>query len=162
MNQATKISSFFKIMIILINHIFNAFRCSSLPTSIRPPHSSPLPKKWSVEASVPQHPVYFSFIFCFHHSMDQMLIFLLLAIFLHSQLPLILTAKQPPPPLPKSHIAVQGSVFCDVCYDNTFSRQSYFLPGKKCTFLELFLNTPICGSELIIMNRGKCAYPVQI
>ncbi|MFS8029091.1 hypothetical protein Hanom_Chr16g01518261 [Helianthus anomalus] len=28
-----------------------------------------------------------------------------------------------------SHITVTGSVFCDVCYDNSFTKHSYFLPG---------------------------------
>ncbi|KAL0447271.1 UNVERIFIED_CONTAM: hypothetical protein Slati_1855000 [Sesamum latifolium] len=36
---------------------------------------------------------------------------------------------QPPPPQPTSHITILGSVYCDVCYRNTFSKHSYFLSG---------------------------------
>ncbi|KAL0289829.1 UNVERIFIED_CONTAM: hypothetical protein Sradi_7063900 [Sesamum radiatum] len=34
-----------------------------------------------------------------------------------------------PPPPPTSHIIILGSVYCDVCYHNTFSKHSYFLSG---------------------------------
>ena len=33
-------------------------------------------------------------------------------------------------PKPRSRITVIGTVYCDICSNNTFSRHSYFLPGK--------------------------------
>ncbi|XAR48214.1 hypothetical protein NMG60_11030958 [Bertholletia excelsa] len=33
------------------------------------------------------------------------------------------------PEKPTSHITVIGAVYCDTCYENTFTKQSYFLPG---------------------------------
>ncbi|XP_027095333.1 uncharacterized protein [Coffea arabica] len=62
---------------------------------------------------------------------DKMFLFLLLLLLLATlcvQPPLVLLAQ---PLQPTSHITVQGSVFCDACYDNTFSRSSYFLPGAQ-------------------------------
>ncbi|KAG0446949.1 hypothetical protein HPP92_028589 [Vanilla planifolia] len=32
---------------------------------------------------------------------------------------------------PKTNITVIGSVFCDPCSENTFSKHSYFLPGVQ-------------------------------
>uniref|UniRef100_A0A5B7BWR8 Pollen Ole e 1 allergen and extensin family protein n=1 Tax=Davidia involucrata TaxID=16924 RepID=A0A5B7BWR8_DAVIN len=58
-------------------------------------------------------------------SMDLMLLFVLLLASLCTH-PLMLAAQ---PSKPTSHITVVGAVFCDVCYNNTFSRHSYFLPG---------------------------------
>ncbi|CAI9768779.1 unnamed protein product [Fraxinus pennsylvanica] len=47
-------------------------------------------------------------------------------IFLLATFPYLIRAE---PQNPTSHITVIGSVYCDVCYDNTFSKYSYFLPG---------------------------------
>ncbi|KAK4423966.1 hypothetical protein Salat_1979500 [Sesamum alatum] len=41
----------------------------------------------------------------------------------------VLLLAQPPQPTSSSHITILGSVYCDVCYRNTFSKHSYFLPG---------------------------------
>ncbi|XP_059316498.1 uncharacterized protein LOC132067319 [Lycium ferocissimum] len=41
----------------------------------------------------------------------------------------VLSVSARPVEGPSSRIIVQGSVFCDVCCDNTFSKHSYFLSG---------------------------------
>ncbi|KAJ8430856.1 hypothetical protein Cgig2_015516 [Carnegiea gigantea] len=38
---------------------------------------------------------------------------------------------RPKPLRPNSQITVIGTVYCDICSNNTFSRQSYFLPGVE-------------------------------
>ncbi|KAI3452560.1 hypothetical protein Pfo_009224 [Paulownia fortunei] len=53
------------------------------------------------------------------------ILFLFLFLFLANS-PCLLLAQ---PPQPTSHITILGSVYCDVCYYNTFSKHSYFLPG---------------------------------
>ncbi|KAL2560035.1 proline-rich protein 4-like [Forsythia ovata] len=55
--------------------------------------------------------------------MDPVFIFLLATLFIFSSL------VQAEPPKPTSHITIIGSVYCDVCFDNTFAKYSYFLPG---------------------------------
>lgn len=49
----------------------------------------------------------------------------LVSLFLHSLIPHASTQ-----PTPSSDITIVGAVYCDACYNNSFSKQSYFLPGK--------------------------------
>lgn len=77
---------------------------------------------YSTVSCVQPCPLYTSTMFS---SMDPVFIFLLATLF---TFPYLLGAG---PQNPSSHITIIGSVYCDVCYDNTFSKYSYFLPGKK-------------------------------
>ncbi|PSR84737.1 Major pollen allergen Ole e like [Actinidia chinensis var. chinensis] len=59
-------------------------------------------------------------------SMNPVVLFLFLVLSFLAIHPLVLVAQ---PPTPNSHISVVGAVYCDTCYDNSFSSHSYFLPG---------------------------------
>ncbi|KAJ8423090.1 hypothetical protein Cgig2_012977 [Carnegiea gigantea] len=62
-----------------------------------------------------------------------MIVWLLLSLFS----PLLLLAPHIQPieaergPKPYSHITVIGTVYCDICSNNSFSTHSYFLPGVE-------------------------------
>lgn len=106
-------------------------------------------------------------------SMDQNLFLFLLLATLFAQ-PLVLLAQ---PPMPTSHITVQGSVFCDACHDAAFSRHSYFLPGnfflvttelKRLHFwtlsmrkLMMLILTLCLYIFVCIFNRRASSYSVQ-
>lgn len=68
---------------------------------------------------------------------DQIFFVLLAILFIH---PL---SASPPPAISTSRITVVGAVFCDTCSTNSFSKDSYFLPGDKILdptgFFNLFL-----------------------
>ncbi|EXC29147.1 hypothetical protein L484_005655 [Morus notabilis] len=53
---------------------------------------------------------------------------LVLLLFLSSSLILHLEAR---PSKSNAHIIVMGFVYCDICSNNTFSKNSYFLPGAE-------------------------------
>lgn len=65
--------------------------------------------------------------------MDLVMLFFLVASLL--TLPLSLVAKQAKP---GSQITVMGVVYCDICSTNTFTRNSYFLPGEQTLTLPFF------------------------
>ncbi|GAB4828553.1 hypothetical protein Ancab_018213 [Ancistrocladus abbreviatus] len=78
----------------------------------------------------------------------------LAALFIH---PLVLSA-QPQTPAPDSggsKITVVGAVYCDTCFNNVFSRHSYFMPGVdvhvQCRFKA---NSPRT-SELISFSANR-------
>ncbi|KAI7750992.1 LOW QUALITY PROTEIN: hypothetical protein M8C21_004195 [Ambrosia artemisiifolia] len=64
-----------------------------------------------------------------------------------------------------SHITITGAVFCDVCYDNSFTKHSYFLPGVdvhlECKFQG---KAPKSSSEQISfsVNRRTNRYGVYM
>lgn len=58
-------------------------------------------------------------------SLNAPIFFIVSLFFIHS-LP-----SQVEPARPNSHITVMGMVYCDICFNNTFSRHSYFLPGAE-------------------------------
>lgn len=128
--------------------------------------SAAIYKKWFKEAS------FTNIIFTTLASMDQNLFLFLLLATLFAQ-PLVLLAQ---PPIPTSHITVQGSVFCDACHDAAFSRHSYFLPGnfllvttelKMLHFWTLpmwklmMLILTLCLYLMCIFNRRASPYSVQ-
>ncbi|CAL5338102.1 unnamed protein product [Camellia sinensis] len=73
--------------------------------------------------------------------------------------PLVLVAQ---PSKPTSDITVVGAVYCDTCYHNTFSSQSYFLPGVdvhvECKFKA---NSPKTTEQITFsVNRTTNRYGV--
>ncbi|KAL3835730.1 hypothetical protein ACJIZ3_010466 [Penstemon smallii] len=64
------------------------------------------------------------------------------------------------PPRPTSRITILGSVYCDVCHHNTFSKHSYFLPGVdvhvECKFKA---NSPRTTEQISFsVNRSTNIY----
>ncbi|KAK4787977.1 hypothetical protein SAY86_019296 [Trapa natans] len=59
----------------------------------------------------------------------RLLLLLLVLSFPHCLLTLAVHHPKPTPTTPTSRISVVGTVYCDVCYANKFSKNSYFLPG---------------------------------
>ncbi|RVW45217.1 hypothetical protein VitviT2T_022179 [Vitis vinifera] len=59
-------------------------------------------------------------------TMAPVILFLLSSLFAQS-----LFLKVEPEKPHNSHITVMGIVYCDICSNNTFSRNSYFLPGVE-------------------------------
>ena len=58
--------------------------------------------------------------------------FLLLLLASLFSYPFVLLAHSPTPTI--SRISVVGVVYCDTCSTSTFSKQSYFLPGKVINY----------------------------
>ncbi|KAK8715951.1 hypothetical protein V6N13_043275 [Hibiscus sabdariffa] len=56
----------------------------------------------------------------------------LLVLFLLSSLFVVTFSLKPEPTKNNNaQITVMGLVYCDICYNNSFSRHNYFLPGLK-------------------------------
>ncbi|KAJ6734613.1 hypothetical protein OIU79_001810 [Salix purpurea] len=58
--------------------------------------------------------------------MNQLILFILSSLFISS-----LSSKVEPPKKTRARITVMGIVYCDICSNNSFSRNSYFLPGAE-------------------------------
>ncbi|XP_057544440.1 uncharacterized protein LOC130823724 [Amaranthus tricolor] len=63
-------------------------------------------------------------------------------------------------PKPRSRITVIGTVYCDICSNNTFSRHSYFLPGVEVKLdCKLKAKAPRTAEEITFsVNRTTNQY----
>ncbi|CAN4082264.1 unnamed protein product [Withania somnifera] len=66
------------------------------------------------------------------------------------------------PKVANSHITVMGMVYCDICFNNSFSRHSYFMQGVEvkidCTFKAMSTRTAELVS--VSVNRTTNRYGV--
>lgn len=54
-------------------------------------------------------------------------------------------------PKPGSNITVMGTVFCDICANNSFSKHSYFLRGQSTRRSSLSPSAPLNGRALLTL-----------
>ncbi|GMJ09433.1 hypothetical protein HRI_004612400 [Hibiscus trionum] len=87
-------------------------------------------------------------------AMNLLLLFLLSSLFI-----MAFSLKPEPAKNNNAQITVMGLVYCDICYNNSFSRHSYFLPGAEvqisCNFKAFVPKTREQVSFSVNRTTGK-------
>ncbi|KAJ4902545.1 Pollen Ole e 1 allergen and extensin family protein [Raphanus sativus] len=59
------------------------------------------------------------------------------------------------PSIPTANITVMGLVYCDVCYNNSFSKHSYFMPGVEVSIVCRFKTASSRTREMLTFSANR-------